>query len=391
MSGESELVHLASVGALEILERCDVNTVRYRGCGPYEAMRRNGMSGALKIGIIGCGWVAESFHLRMLRKIRTVDVVAAADEDRERLTRVARRFRVPRRHGDYRALLDDPEVEAVLVWLPADCQADVAGDVLAAGKHLFIDKPLVFDLGVWDRLIEQAARGDRKIMIVGFPRRWHPLLRRARKVVEQATLGRIQHVRTVMTGRNAEHRTAAEVGARHQWRGLLYEFGIHHFDVLQTLVPGGVETILSVSNPDESTYIVSAQLTGGAMLSSTFTEGESHNDEVEIYGSEGRLLVSCYRFDGFEHFASARLPGDMRTRAIQIFRTMKAVPHALLQLPRGGDFIDSYRAGWQQAVDAIRLGTESDSTLVEARGALRLFLAARQSLELRHPVRVSSG
>jgi len=345
-------------------------------------------SGPLKLGIIGCGWVTETFHLPALQRVRTANVVAVADDDRDRLKRVAERFQVRRQYSDHIALLHDPAVKAVLVWLPADCQAEVSREVLAAGKHLFIDKPLVFDLKVWDRLIEQAGQAGRKIMVVGLPRRWHRLMRRAREVVEQGTLGKINFIRTVLTGRNAERRTMQELGDRHRLRGLLYEFGIHHFDVVQTLVRSGVQEISAVSSLDESTFVVTARLTDGVMVSSTFSEGESHNDEVEIYGQAGRLRVSCYRFDGFEYFPSAVLPGDLKTRAGQTLHSLKELPQGLLRIRRGGDFADTYRAGWQHCVDAIRRGARSDCTLVEARGALRLFLAAKESAELGRPVKV---
>jgi myo-inositol 2-dehydrogenase/D-chiro-inositol 1-dehydrogenase len=346
-----------------------------------------GLSDTLKLGIVGCGWVTEFYHLPALQKVGNVEVLAVSDEDREPLARVAEKSGAQRRHDDYKALLEDPEVDAVFIWLPADCQVEVASEVLAAGKHLIIDKPLVFDLEAWDRVIEQAAHAGRKIPVVGFPRRWHPILRGARTVVGKG-LGYIEHVRTVLTGRNAERRTIEEVGARHQVRGLLYEFGIHHFDVLQTLVPDDVEWIHAVGSPDEMTYVVTAQLSGGAMLSSTFTEGESHNDEIEIYGRAGRLHAACYRFDGLEFFPSELLPGDMKMRAAQLVNIVKTFPRALMQARRGGDFDDSYRVSWQHAVDAIRTGGRPECSLVEARGALRLFLAARQSLELGEPVRL---
>jgi predicted dehydrogenase len=79
-------------------------------------------SAAVTLGIIGCGWVAETFHLPALSGDRVADVVALADDDPDRLKRVADRFQVQRRYADYRALLDDPAIEAVGVWLPADRQ-----------------------------------------------------------------------------------------------------------------------------------------------------------------------------------------------------------------------------------------------------------------------------
>jgi predicted dehydrogenase len=329
------------------------------------------------------------YHLTALQKVRTANVVAVADEDRDRMKRVAGRFHVSGQYSDHRALLDDPAVEAVLVWLPADCQAEVSQDVLSAGKHLFIDKPLVFDLKVWDRLIEQAEQADRKIMVVGLPRRWHPLMHRARGTIEQGTLGKIRLIRTVLTGRNAERRTMKEVGPRHQVRGLLYEFGIHHFDVLRMLVRSEVEEIFTAISDDETTVVVTARMTDGMMVSSTFSEGNNYNDEVEIYGQSGQLRVSCYRFDGLEILPSGVFPGETKIRVQQAMDTLKELPHGLLQMGKGGDFIDSYRAGWQHCVDAVRRDMRPDCTLVEAREALRLFLAAKESLELGRPMKVS--
>lgn len=345
--------------------------------------------GPLRLGIIGCGWVTEYFHLQALQKVRNVEVVAAADEDQNRLKRVADQFRIPRRYSGHMALLKDQAVDAALVWLPADCQVDVSQDVLASAKHLILDKPLVFDLKVWDRLIEQAKQVDRTIMVVGFPRRWHPLMRRVREAVEGGMLGKVSVIRTVLTGKNAERRTIQELGARHRVRGVLFELGIHHFDVVSSLMPVDVEEIYVANSPDALSFCVTMRMTDGTMVNSTFSEEENQNDEIEIYGEAGRLLVSCYRFDGFEYVPAAVHPGDVKTRARRMWESLKELPQGLFQMRRGGNFADSYRAGWQLCVDAIRHGVSSDCTLVEARGALRLFLAAKESLDLGRPVQLA--
>lgn len=180
-----------------------------------------------------------------------------------------------------------------------------------------------------------------------------------------------------------------EVGARHQVRGLLYEFGIHHLDVMQTLGGSSVQEILATVSEDESTVVVTARLTGGTMVSSTFSEGESYNDEVEIYAEAGRLRVSCYRFDGFEFFPTKTYPGERKIRMQLAMDTLKELPHGLSQLGQGGDFIDSYRMGWHYSMDAIRRNGKTDCTLEEAMGALQLVLAAKESAELGKPVKVS--
>jgi predicted dehydrogenase len=345
-------------------------------------------STSMKLGVIGCGWVTETFHLPALRGVGTADIVAMADGEADRLRRVAERFQVQRQYTDYLALLDDPAIEALGVWLPADHQVEVAQAVLSAGKHLFIDKPLVFDLKVWERLIEQASQANRKIMVVGLPRRWHRLMRRARKVIRQGTLGKIELIRTVLAGQNPERRSLQE-GDRDAVKGILYQFGMHHFDVLHALLRSDVQEIFAASSSDDSTVVVTARLSDGVMVSSTFTEGESGNDEVEIYGQAGHLRVSCYRFDGFEYFPAAVHPGDLKTRVQRAVHSLKELPQGLLRMRQGGDFIDSYRVGWQHCVDAIRQDTRPECTLEDGRRALRVVLAAKESVELGRPVKVS--
>lgn len=346
---------------------------------------------SVKLGLIGCGWVTETLHLPALRRVRAVDVVAVADGDQDRLKRVADRFQVQRRYTNYLALLDDPAIEAVGVWLPSDRQVEVAQAVVAAGKHLFIDKPLVFDLKVWDRLIEQAAQSNRKIMVVGLPRRWHRLMRRAREVIQQGSLGKLELIRTVLTGRNPERRSFHEEGDRHAVKGILYQFGVHHFDVLHFLLQSDVQEIFATRSADESTVVVTARLSDDVLVSSTFSEGESRNEEVEIYGQVGRLRVSCYRFDGFEYFPPAIHPGDMKTRVQLATQTLRELPQGLLRMRHGGDFIDSYRVGWQHNVDAIRQDTRPDCTLQEGRRALQVVLAAMESAALGRPVKVAQA
>jgi predicted dehydrogenase len=342
----------------------------------------------VKLGLIGCGWVTETLHLPALKAVRLADVVGVVDEDPERLAKVADRFNVERRYTDYQALLREPAVEAVGVWLPADRQVDVARAVLDAGKHLFLDKPLVFDLKVWDRLIEQAARAKRCVMIVGLPRRWHRHVGRARAVIRQGTLGKIEMIRSVLTGVNPERRTAHEEGDRHAVKGILYQFGMHHFDVWHALAGSDVSEIFAVAGAGETTVAVTARLSDGLLASSTFSESHSMNDDIEVYGHAGGLRISCYRFDGFEYVAPAAHPGDLMTRVRHMRETLKELPQGLLRIRQGGDFVDSYRAGWQQCMEAIRQHTRPACTLEEGRRALQVFLAAKESMALGRPVTI---
>jgi len=60
-----------------------------------------------------------------------------------------------------------------------------------------------------------------------------------------------------------------------------------------------------------------------------------------------------------------------------------------VRMPQGGDFIDSYRVGWQHCVDAIRQDTRPECTLEEGRRALQVVLGAKESLALGRPVKIA--
>src|SRR4051812_1103418 len=105
-----------------------------------------GSSQPLKLGIIGCGEVTEYKHLLVLRDIPRIEVAALADINEVTVRRVADRFHIARRYTDYRAILDDPAIEAVAVCVPAHSHIEVALAALDTGKHIFIEKPLALGL-----------------------------------------------------------------------------------------------------------------------------------------------------------------------------------------------------------------------------------------------------
>jgi predicted dehydrogenase len=92
----------------------------------------------VKLGLIGCGNVTENRHLPALQSLQDAKVVAAADINPDHLKQVADRFHIERHYPGFRALLDDPAIEAVAVCVPAQFHVEVALAALDAGKHLVI-------------------------------------------------------------------------------------------------------------------------------------------------------------------------------------------------------------------------------------------------------------
>src|SRR5207302_8919720 len=96
---------------------------------------------------------------------------------------------------DVDALLGDGAVDAVAVCTPPATRADLAVAALDAGKHLFLEKPLAPSLEEADRILERAAGSPLRVL-VGLNFRRHRLVHRARRLVREGRLGRIQAVRS---------------------------------------------------------------------------------------------------------------------------------------------------------------------------------------------------
>lgn len=95
-------------------------------------------------------------------------------------------------HDSYDALLADPEVEAVYVPLPNHLHVEWTLKAVAAGKHVLTEKPIAMKAGEFDRLI--AARDASGLLVTeGYMIVHHPQWQRARALVEEGAIGRIQH------------------------------------------------------------------------------------------------------------------------------------------------------------------------------------------------------
>jgi predicted dehydrogenase len=343
----------------------------------------------VELGLVGCGWVAEERHLPALHGLPDARVVAVADTDAARLTKVADRFGIETRYSDYRALLEHPGIEAVAVCTPAHAHASMALVALEAGKHLFIEKPLVLSLDESDRLIEQAVQSTSKVM-VGFNMRWHRLVRKTRAIIQQGTLGPLKAVCSAITSQfradEPHWMRRRELGG-----GVLIELAVHSFDLWRFLLQSEVETVSATSRSglwDDETATITAQMSNGVLATALVSKGTAESNEIDFYGQEGCLHVSCYRFDGLEFRPSGRYPGSIRTRLQGIVHGAASVPQAIAALRGGGDYLTSYRAQWQHFIHSIRRNTPVESTLEDGHRALQGVLAAVESASQGRPVQV---
>jgi len=134
----------------------------------------------MRVGVVGCGTIAQVMHVPYLAELPAWDLAALADPVQSRARTLADCYNVPGLYSTVDELVADGDVEAVVVCTPSHTHADVVETTLGAGLHTFVEKPLAASPADADRMVAAAAESDAQAM-VGYMKRYDPAYERARE------------------------------------------------------------------------------------------------------------------------------------------------------------------------------------------------------------------
>ncbi len=261
------------------------------------------ISHPLRIGILGCGKIAER-HILAYRKLPVEVVVADIVDDAAR--RMAEQYGVAfRSHPD--EVLGDHAVVAVDICVPTAHHKDVILRVLAHGKHVFCEKPLCRTLAE-AREIQKAARQSDRVLMVGYLQRFHPAFQLVKEALEEGIIGR-PYFALFRVGGRGDH--AAWKHQRAAGGGVVLEMLVHKLDQIiwffgpaeQVKVPA-YDTLLPVRTiqgqpvkADAEDLVVLEIEAGGTRI---LCEGDfvtpSYMDHLEVQGDNGSIFSSLLHF-----------------------------------------------------------------------------------------------
>ena len=138
----------------------------------------------LRVGLIGSG-VMGGAHAQALSSVAQAQIVAVADPILERARDLAGRYKA-QAYADYRDLLDD--IDAVWICTPSFLHREQAETSAAAGKHLFVEKPLALSIADGQAIIA-AARAAQVTLMVGHVFHFYPVFQEAYRRFETGELG----------------------------------------------------------------------------------------------------------------------------------------------------------------------------------------------------------
>ncbi len=341
----------------------------------------------VRVALLGCGRIAEIVHVPLLARCRTARLVAAADASADRRRWIATREPHVRAVPTWEELLRDPDVEAVLIALPTALHADACCAALAAGKHVYCEKPLAAGLKDAERVVAAWSSAGR-IGMIGFNYRFSELYQQLRAYLAAGRIGEVLQIRSVFSTTSevlTEWREARRTGG-----GVLLDLAAHHVDLVRFLLRQEVVRVtahIRSVRHDADTAVLDMELQNGQSAQSFFTYGSIEENSIEVFGRTGRLSV--------DHYASldVRLTRPKRGSADHLER----VRHGLAALGRAGYAIQrrravlhdpSYARAMAHFLTAVRMGAFEGPDMLDGYACAAVIEAAEESARARQTVDV---
>jgi predicted dehydrogenase len=183
----------------------------------------------IRLGLIGCGGMANAHVKRFDALWSRLTLVAAADIALERAQAVGALVPGARAISDYREMLDD--VDAVLIALPHHLHHSVARECLLAGKHVLLEKPMAISESECLDLIATSEQVKRTLMIA-YCMRFHPLVVRMKELLDARALGDVFQVSIWTEQLTQYHPGHWALNAATLGGGQLFSHGCHYIDLL---------------------------------------------------------------------------------------------------------------------------------------------------------------
>lgn len=142
-------------------------------------------------GVLGAGFIANRAVIPALQSSRNARVVAVASRDETRAKSAAAQHAIPRIYHDYKALLDDPDVQVVYIALPNSLHHEWAIRAAQHGKHVLCEKPFAMNAAECDEMID-ACRNAGVLLMEAVMYRFHPRMQALKAMLDAGEIGEVR-------------------------------------------------------------------------------------------------------------------------------------------------------------------------------------------------------
>jgi len=251
----------------------------------------------MKLGLIGAGRIGKLHGEIVTYSIPGVDIKTVADIYADQAKEWADNLRIANITSDYRDILKDPEIEAVLICSSTDTHAQMMVEAAESGKHIFCEKPIDFNIKRIRQALKAVDAAGVKLQI-GFNRRFDHNFRKVKDIVENGNLGDVHIVK--ITSRDPAPPPIEYVKVS---GGIFLDMTIHDFDMARYLSGSDVDTVYAqgavLIDPeigklgDVDTAITTLTFKNGALgvIDNSRQAVYGYDQRVEVFGSKGYVEV----------------------------------------------------------------------------------------------------
>lgn len=188
--------------------------------------------GKIRIGIVGCGFIANRKHLPMMTQHEDVEVVAFCDIIKERAVASAKQFGVPdaKIYEDYRQLIAREDIDAVHVCTPNSSHSEITIAALQSGKHVMCEKPMAKTSAEAKAMLD-AAKATGKKLTIGYQNRFRSDSQFIKSICDKGELGDIYLGKAFATRRRGVPIWGVFMNKELQGGGPLIDLGTHALDL----------------------------------------------------------------------------------------------------------------------------------------------------------------
>ncbi|MBI5880073.1 MAG: inositol 2-dehydrogenase [Chloroflexi bacterium] len=330
----------------------------------------------INIGLIGAGRMGQVHAENLVHRVPGARLTVVADADAARAAAVA----VPlgaAAVGDYRRMLDDPQVDAVVIVTPTGTHAAVIADAAQARKSIFCEKPLAMTLAECDQAIAAAQQAG-VILQVGLMRRFDPAYLAAKQHIDAGTIG--QPVMIKSLGRDPK-RTSLDFARRENSGGMIADMGVHDFDSARWLMGSEVERVYSEGGclvypeladvGDIDNAVVNLKFANGAIGNIDLSRNAVYGYDIrtEVIGSRGSLMIGRLQHTPLLVLTANHIAHD-------------GVPYFMER------YGEAYVAEMRSFVACVSSGSAPAVSALDARAATAIAVAATRSLDEARPVAI---
>ena len=334
-------------------------------------------SSKIRVGLIGAGRIGRLHIEHLAQRIPEVELVTICSLNRSNVKSLAEQYNIRKVTTDYNALLADPQIDAVLITASTNTHVEMSQAAAKAGKHIFCEKPIAFDLEQIDKTLAIVKEAGVKFQ-VGFNRRFDVSFARVREAVASGEIGEPHILR--ITSRDPAPPPVEYVKVS---GGIFLDMTIHDFDmaryligdeVIEVYATGGVRVDPKIGEAgDIDTTVITLRFQNGVIgtIDNSREAVYGYDQRVEVFGSKGMVTAANPPTD------TVTISGSEGTRA--------ALPPYF--------FVERYKPAFLAELQAffacIREGTPPPVTGADGRVPVVMGFAALKSLRENRPVLLS--